>query len=83
MASEGSENPHLTSARVVGFICDLGNLYGKTDLWSTGETDFSLTCNLLFVFADNFNPFASIERTGTSKGKVKVRVICLNISFLT
>ena len=29
------------------------------------------------------NPFASIGRTGTSKGKVKVRDICLNISFLT
>ena len=25
------------------------------------------------------NPFASIRRTGTSKGKVKVRVICLDI----
>ena len=32
-----------------------------------------------------FNPFASIGRTSTSKGKVKVKVkdICLNISFLT
>ena len=30
-----------------------------------------------------FNPFASIGRTGTSKGKVKVMVICLNISFMT
>ena len=29
------------------------------------------------------NPFASIARTGMSKGKVKVRDICLNISFLT
>ena len=29
------------------------------------------------------NPFASIGRTGTSKGKVKVRDTCLNISFLT
>ena len=29
------------------------------------------------------NPFASIGRTGASKGKVKVRDICLNISFLT
>ena len=29
------------------------------------------------------NPFASIGCTGTSKGKVKVRDICLNISFLT
>ena len=31
----------------------------------------------------NLNPFASIGRTGTSKGKVKVMVICLNISFMT
>ena len=30
-----------------------------------------------------FNPFASIGRTGTSNGKVKVMVICLNISFMT
>ena len=30
-----------------------------------------------------FNPFVSIGRTGSSKGKVKVRDICLNISFLT
>ena len=29
------------------------------------------------------NPFASIGRTGKSKGKVEVRDICLNISFLT
>ena len=29
------------------------------------------------------NPFASIGRYLTSKGKVKVKVICLNISFLT
>ena len=29
------------------------------------------------------NPFASIGRTGTSYGKVKVMVICLNISFMT
>ena len=30
-----------------------------------------------------FNPFAPIGRYLTSKGKVKVKVICLNISFLT
>ena len=30
-----------------------------------------------------FNPFASIVRTGTCKGKVKVSDICLNNSFLT
>ena len=30
-----------------------------------------------------FNPFVSIGRYLTSKGKVKVRDICLNISFLT
>ena len=29
------------------------------------------------------NPFASIGCTGTYKGKVKVRDICLNIAFLT
>ena len=29
------------------------------------------------------NPFASFGRTDTSKGKVKVKDICLNISFLT
>ena len=29
------------------------------------------------------NPFASIGRTGTSKAKVEVRDIWLNISFLT
>ena len=29
------------------------------------------------------NPFASIGRTAMSKGKIKVRDICLNISFLT
>ena len=29
------------------------------------------------------NPFVSIGRYLTPKGKVKVRVICLNISFLT
>ena len=29
------------------------------------------------------NPFMSIGRYLTSKGKVKVRVICLNILFLT
>ena len=38
----------------------------------------------------SFNPFtsigrtgASIGRTGTSKAKVEVRDICLNISFMT
>ena len=31
----------------------------------------------------SFNPFASIGHTGTSKGKVKVRDICQNISSLT
>ena len=30
-----------------------------------------------------FNPFASIGRTGTSNAKVRVMVICLNISFMT
>ena len=34
-------------------------------------------------FEAPFNPFVSIGRTGTSKCKVKVRDICLNISFLT
>ena len=29
------------------------------------------------------NPFASIRHNSTSKGKVKVRDICLNNSFLT
>ena len=29
------------------------------------------------------NPFASIERTGTSNPKVKVKVSCLNISFMS
>ena len=31
----------------------------------------------------SINPFGSIGRTGTSKAKVEVRDICLNISFLT
>ena len=31
----------------------------------------------------NFKPFASIGRTGTSNAKVKVMVICLNISSMT
>ena len=30
----------------------------------------------------SFNPFVSIGRTGTSNLKVKVMVICLNISFM-
>ena len=38
---------------------------------------------LCYIQAFFFNPFASIGRTGTSKGKVKVMVICLNISFMT
>ena len=36
---------------------------------------------LVFTLEKNLNPFASIGRTGTSK--VKVKDICLNISFLT
>ena len=30
-----------------------------------------------------FNPFVTIGRTGTSNFKVKVMVVCLNISFMT
>ena len=33
--------------------------------------------------AEKVKTFASIGRTGTSKGKVEVRAICLNISFMT
>ena len=38
---------------------------------------------LLFFLLNILNPVMSIGRTGTSKGKAKVRDICLNISFLT
>ena len=41
-------------------------------------SEHSFTVELIII-----NPFASIGRTGTSKAKVKVRDICLNISFLT
>ena len=34
-------------------------------------------------FEVSFNPFASIGRTGTSNSKVKVKVSCLDISFMT
>ena len=47
--------------------------YGISDeLTSDGGPEFT-----------SINPFASIGRTGTSNGKVKVMVICLNISFKT
>ena len=44
--------------------------------------EVTMLCNPAFMW---LNPLASIGRTGTSKGKVKVKVrdICLNISFLT
>ena len=39
--------------------------------------------NMRSNVSESLNPFASIGHTGTSKSKVKVRDICLNISFLT
>ena len=46
---------------------------------------FKFECchKILYFRFTSINPFASIVRTSTSKGKVKVRDICLNISFLT
>ena len=38
---------------------------------------------MICIYNPLINPFAFTGRTGTSKGKVKVRDICLNISFLT
>ena len=39
--------------------------------------------SLIKTLLKSLNPFASIGRTGTSNGKVKVMVIRLNISFMT
>ena len=48
---------------------------------------FSTKLNIFEVDAKDItiNPLASIGRTGTSNDKVKVKVmvICLNISFMT
>ena len=51
-----------------------------------GITGEMLKCggeSLLEWLRKFFNPFASIGRTGMSNSKVKVKVSCLNISFMT
>ena len=55
-------------------------------LFSTTKQDVISSHSLFARYRPDpitLNPFASIGHTGTSKVKVKVRDICLNISFLT
>ena len=49
------------------------------DIGVCNNNDFMICCKDIYPDSIPLNPFTSIGRTSTSKGKVRVRDICLNI----
>ena len=72
--------------QIISCICLANTVHGSFAFLDTSlfTAVYGVLCDLFLAESHviHINPFAYIGRTGTSKAKVEVRDICLNISFL-